>query len=158
MTCPQDRRDLATLDLDRCLPHRPPARLVEQVLAWDEETIVCRGVIPDTAPLAALGQAPMVLALELGAQAVAIHATLSAESSESRARPVGLLVRIRSAVFRAPGLPVGVPLRVLAQRQGKTGRLSIFAVRVATEQEPESVLAEGTVTTYLGADVTAAAR
>ena len=68
--------------IDTLLPHAGRMRLVDRVVSYDEQRIVCESDSHRAAdhPLAAAGTLSIVVGLEYGAQAMAIHGGLLAAS------------------------------------------------------------------------------
>lgn len=129
------------------MPHRAPALLVREIVRWDGEGVVCRGVVPEEHPLAAGGNAPVWLAMEMGAQAGAVLEALSrGGAGEGGERRLGYLVGLRGCTFHVPTLPVGGVLEVGARQIGGAGPLVLFAVEVTGEDG--GVLAAGQVSAY----------
>ncbi|HEV3074187.1 MAG TPA: hypothetical protein VHB47_07205 [Thermoanaerobaculia bacterium] len=127
------------------VPHAPPARLLTEVLAEGAGGILCAGSIPGDHPLAAGGQAPGFLAIELGAQAAA---ALEALARPPGGRPrIGYLVGVRDAQLPAR-LPIGRTLHVTAVTAGAAAALAIYDMQVAEEGAAEP-LAAGTISTFL---------
>jgi predicted hotdog family 3-hydroxylacyl-ACP dehydratase len=127
------------------VPHAPPARLLAEVLAAGAGGILCTGSIPADHPLAAGGEAPGFLAIELGAQAAA---ALGALARQPGGRPrIGYLVGVRDAHLPAR-LPTGRTMRVTAVPAGAAAALSIYDMEVAEEGATEP-LAAGTISTFL---------
>ncbi len=127
------------------IPHAPPARLLTEVLAGGAGGILCAGSIPADHPLAAGGEAPGFLAIELGAQAAA---ALEALARPPGGRPrIGYLVGVRDAHLPAR-LPTGRTLRVTAVPAGAAAALAIYDMQVAEEGATEP-LAAGTISTFL---------
>lgn len=70
--------------IETLLPHAGRMRLVDRVVSYDEQRIVCESDSHRAAdhPLANAGTLPIVAGLEYGAQAMAIHGGLLAASTE----------------------------------------------------------------------------
>jgi predicted hotdog family 3-hydroxylacyl-ACP dehydratase len=127
------------------IPHAPPARLLAEVLAGGAGGILCAGSIPGDHPLAAGGEAPGFLAIELGAQAAA---ALEALARQPGGRPrIGYLVGVRDAHLPAR-LPTGRTLHVTAVPAGAAAALAIYDMQVA-EEGAALPLASGTISTFL---------
>jgi predicted hotdog family 3-hydroxylacyl-ACP dehydratase len=127
------------------VPHAPPARLLTEVLAEGAGAILCAGSIPGDHPLAAGGEAPGFLAIELGAQAAA---ALEALARPPGGRPrIGYLVGVRDAHLPAR-LPIGRTLHVTAVPAGAAAALAIYDMQVAEEGAAEP-LAAGRISTFL---------
>jgi predicted hotdog family 3-hydroxylacyl-ACP dehydratase len=127
------------------VPHAPPARLLTEVLAGGAGGILCAGSIPADHPLAAGGEAPGFLAIELGAQAAAAFEALA--RPPGRRPRIGYLVGVRDAHLPAR-LPTGRTLRVTAVPAGAAAALAIYEMQVAEEGAAEP-LAAGTISTFL---------
>lgn len=127
------------------LPHAPPALLLTEVLAGGAGAILCAGIIPGDHPLAAGGEVPGFLAIELGAQAAA---ALEALARPAGGRPrIGYLVGVRDAHLPAR-LPTGCTLHVTALPAGGAAALAVYDIQVAQEGAAEP-LATGTISTFL---------
>ncbi|MGH6610208.1 MAG: hydroxymyristoyl-ACP dehydratase [Burkholderiaceae bacterium] len=76
------------LPIDSLLPHAGRMRLIDRVVSYDEQRIVCESDSHRAAdhPLAFNGVLPVVCGLEYGAQAMAIHGTLLAGTARDKAR------------------------------------------------------------------------
>jgi predicted hotdog family 3-hydroxylacyl-ACP dehydratase len=127
------------------LPHAPPARLISEVLAAGTGGILCAGSIPACHALAAGGEAPGFLAIELGAQAAAALEALARQPGGSPR--IGYLVGVRDTHLPAR-LPTGRTLHVTAVPAGGAAALAIYEIQVAQEGEAEP-LAAGTISTFL---------
>jgi predicted hotdog family 3-hydroxylacyl-ACP dehydratase len=134
------------IDAGGLLPHQRTARLLTQVLRYDQDSIEAIGVIPAGHPLADRAGAPNFLALELGAQAAAVLEALLRQHSSGEGGPrVGYLVRVRDAMFATGVLPVGSPLSVTATLEGAAPPLAMYKVTVADGDE---ILATALLSTY----------
>ncbi|MBV8202199.1 MAG: hypothetical protein JOZ15_16385, partial [Acidobacteria bacterium] len=141
------------------LPHAPPARLLAAVLAAGSGAtggIVATGIIPADHPLAAGGEAPGFLAIELAAQAAAALEALArrarAAGTEGGRPRVGYLVGVRGAHLAAT-LPADRALRVVAVPVGSAAALSTYQMEVAVQDAGAGPgagpLATGTISTFL---------
>lgn len=126
------------------VPQTGVARLVREVRSCAGDSIVAVGAIGAAHPLAQDGVAPAYLAIELGAQAAAAMAAVTAADAAPQAI-AGRLVRVRDARFATASLPVDVPLEVSAERIGSAPPLGIYRIRVAAGP---SELATATISTY----------
>jgi predicted hotdog family 3-hydroxylacyl-ACP dehydratase len=129
------------------IPHAPPARLLAAVLAAGTGGILCAGSIPADHPLAAGGEAPGFLAIELGAQAAAAFEALARQPGGPPR--IGYLVGVRDAHLPAR-LPTGRTLHVAAIPAGAAAALAIYDIEV-TEEGAAEPLAAGTISTFLAA-------
>jgi predicted hotdog family 3-hydroxylacyl-ACP dehydratase len=127
------------------IPHAPPALLLAEVLAAGTGGILCTGSIPADHPLAAGGEAPGFLAIELGAQAAAAFEALARHLGGPPR--IGYLVGVRDAHLPAR-LPTGHTLHVTAVLTGAAAALAIYDIEVAEEGAAEP-LAAGTISTFL---------
>jgi predicted hotdog family 3-hydroxylacyl-ACP dehydratase len=134
------------------LPHAPPARLLVAVLAAGTGGIVGTGGIPADHPLAAAGEAPGFLAIELAAQAAAALEALARQPGWPEPAGflprLGYLVGVRGAHLPAT-LPTGIALRVTAVPAGGAGALSTYEAEVAVQDAGASRLAAATISTFL---------
>lgn len=105
--------------------------------------------MPAAHPLAAGGRAPSFLGLELGAQAAAALEALDRGAADGDVSPrVGYLVRIRTATFLRPDLPVDTPFVVTAHLDGAAPPLAIY--RISLTVNGLEVL-QATLSTHSGA-------
>jgi predicted hotdog family 3-hydroxylacyl-ACP dehydratase len=133
------------------LPHGPPARWIDEVLARGEGELVCRGRIPAASPFARGGTAPALAGLELAAQAAAVLEALDRAGAGGAAEPRrGYLVRVREAALAAAGIPAGAPLVVRVRRTGGLPPLAVYEVEVHREEGGEGAeICRGTLGTWL---------
>jgi predicted hotdog family 3-hydroxylacyl-ACP dehydratase len=99
------------------IPHKGNMCLLDAVLQWDTENIVCRATShTDTNhPLRAEGSLGVANGIEYAAQAMAVHGALLAGSESAPA--AGYLTSVRDVQWQAPRLDNLAPeLRVQAQR------------------------------------------
>ncbi len=136
--------------LDDLIPHRPPMRLIEEIVGEVDGVFVCRGSIP--AELAIDGLASPMLGIEMGAQAAAVMAALDQQATEGdrKAPAIGYLVSIRAARFETPTLPAGSPLTVSVRPLGGMRPLASYEISVTADGSPESYVS-ATIGTYLTA-------
>lgn len=132
------------VDIGSVLPHRSPALLLTRVVRTDGTFLDGQGCIPPAHPLAENGRAPVVLGVELGAQAAGALEVLRRDAGE---RLEGYLVAIRRARFHVLDLPVDEPLAVTATRTGGAGPLAIADIRVS-DPDGGALLVEASVTTW----------
>src|SRR5947207_14065801 len=100
------------------IPHSGTMCLLDGVLRWDDESIVCITNTHRDAnnPLRRNGQLSAVHALEYGAQAAAIHGGLRARAAGTTAPPCYLAAQ-RDCHFHVARLEdLGSPLQVRARR------------------------------------------
>jgi predicted hotdog family 3-hydroxylacyl-ACP dehydratase len=92
---------MTATDFSELIPHQGGMCLLEQVVHWDEQTIVLRTSTHRSAanPLRSNGRLRALHLCEYGAQAMAVHGALKAQASGTRAPP-GVLVSLRSVSMR----------------------------------------------------------
>jgi len=125
-------RDLESAHL--LLPHSGTARLLTEVVRWDQDSVEAIGQIPAAHPLAGAGRVPCFMGLELGAQAAAaLEAVSRGAATGDRVPRTGYLVRVHEAIFLKPDLPVETPLFVAARLEGAAPPLAIYRISVAVD-------------------------
>ena len=100
------------------IPHCGSMCLLDQVLEWDERSILCTSETHRdlTNPLRRAGRLSSLHAFEYGAQAAAIHGGLRARAAEQIAPPC-YLAGLRDAHLHVTRLDdIAPPLRVRARR------------------------------------------
>jgi predicted hotdog family 3-hydroxylacyl-ACP dehydratase len=101
--------------VDEVLPHRGTMRLVDEIVACDDEAVaVLASVDPQAWYADAQGAMPAWLGIELMAQAIAAHVGLIAMRAGGRARPGVLLGASRYEAHRASFAP-GARMRIEAK-------------------------------------------
>lgn len=143
MNNPISKAEIRTL-----IPHSGTMCLLDQVINWDDESIVCStSTHRDNAnPLRRDGRLSALHALEYGAQAAAIHGGLRARAAGTTA-PACYLAALRDAHLHVDRLDdLAAPLEVRAQRLfGHSGN-TIYQCVISANRIP---LAEGRVTIML---------
>jgi predicted hotdog family 3-hydroxylacyl-ACP dehydratase len=131
------------------LPHRPPMLLVEEVEEATDDGVACLGRVPDDHPYAAGGVAPVVLGIEVCAQAAAVWAGLRARASDPEGAAVaeGYLTTLREVSFAEHELPAGVALRARVTLDSRMGPLAVYRARLERADDGGLVL-EGTLSTF----------
>src|SRR5262249_24913550 len=127
------------------IPHSDLMSLVDEVLQWDDRSIVCgSNTHRDLAnPLRRHGHLSAVHAFEYGAQAAAVHGGLRARAAGATAPP-GYLAALRDGRFHVNRLDfIHLPLRISATRLygERANTVYEFVLSAATV-----VVAEGRVT------------
>ena len=97
------------LEIERLIPHRPPMRLVEEIVRVDEASIETATVVRDTWPTAESQKVRTLVLVELIAQSAAILQGWK-ERHEKEMGEGGLLVGIPSAIPSRPTVPIGTRL------------------------------------------------
>jgi len=136
------------------VPHRPPMLLLDRVLSYDGELVVCELVIEPSSPFAVGGEVPAIVGLEYMAQATAAGAGLSARGKGQPAR-MGFLLGCRNLTIAVDSFRVGDRLTVEARRTWGENDLGSFACQV---RRGDDVLVEGALTVYQGSLPEEAAR
>ena len=128
------------------VPHRPPMLLLDRVLSYDGERVVCEVVLQSRSPFAVDGEVPALVGLEYMAQAIAAGAGLSARG---RGRPgrVGFLLGCRELTIAVDAFQVGDRLTIEARRTWGETDIGSFACKV---RRGADVLVEGALTVYQG--------
>jgi predicted hotdog family 3-hydroxylacyl-ACP dehydratase len=132
------------------IPHQGSMCLLQQVLSWDAQHIVCLSTSHRAAdnPLRAHGRLGAACAIEYAAQAIAVHGALLQPASDDRAA-FGLLASAREVELLVPRLDdIRQDLRVSAQRlhSDAGGALYSFALH-----EHDSLLVRGRASLLLSA-------
>lgn len=120
------------------IPHDGTMCLLEEVADWGEDWIRCRTGChhwPDH-PLAREGRLAPIHALEIGAQAVAVHGGLLATRKGHTGGAVKYLAAIRSMDLAATSLDqFPGDLWAWAQCLGSQGQHGIYQIRVTSGEE-----------------------
>ena len=130
------------------IPHAGLMCLLDSVLKWDDESIVCRSEThrDPTNPLRRDGQLSALHALEYSAQAAAVHGGLRARSAGVTAPP-GYLAALREARLHVMRLnDVASPLRICAHRLFGEGANAVYECRVSAG---DVLLADARITIIL---------
>jgi predicted hotdog family 3-hydroxylacyl-ACP dehydratase len=129
------------------VPHRPPMLLLDRVLAYDGECVICEAVLQPDSPFADKGQVPAVVGIEYMAQTIAAGAGLSARDKGAPSARMGFLLGCRSLTMAVDSFLVGDRLTIEARRSWGENELGSFACKVHRGGE---VLVEGALTVYQG--------
>lgn len=136
MSAARDRAWLAA-----ALPHRGAMNLLDEVVAWDGETLHARarGHGAPRHPLRRDGVLPIVAAVEYAAQAAAAHGVLVDVGGPGGA--AGFLASARGVAFHRERLDdVAAPLDIVVERMAAAAGGVVYGFRVSAGGEP---LAEG---------------
>ncbi|WP_246327388.1 hypothetical protein [Candidatus Competibacter phosphatis] len=115
------------------IPHAGAMCLLEEVTAWDGQSIACvTETHRDPAnPLRRQGRLPAVMAFEYGGQAAAIHGGLRARAAGQTAPP-GYLAALRDARWFVTDLDgIAEPLEVAAQLLLGDQAHCLYAIQVS---------------------------
>jgi predicted hotdog family 3-hydroxylacyl-ACP dehydratase len=129
------------------VPHKPPMLLLDRVLSYDGERVVCELVLEPNSPFSDGAQVPAIVGVEYMAQAIATGAGLSARDKGQPPR-VGFLLGCRSLTLAVDSFRVGDRLTVEARRTWGENDIGSFACKV---WRGDDVLVEGALTVYQGA-------
>lgn len=124
--------------------------LIERVLSFEAERVVCGARPTEACIFAREGAIPGVVLLEYMAQATAAYLAL-ARPHDRGARSRGLLVSARHFALAVPVIACGTELVVSARPTASAGPAAGFECRVDGE---ESHLARAELTVYLASEST----
>ena len=127
------------------IPHRPPMLLLERVLSFEADRVVCSARPTQGSIFARKGAIVAVATLEYMAQATAACLAL-ARPHDPRARGNGLLVAIRHWSLACAEIACDTELRVVALLSATAGPAASFECRV---DAAETTLASAELTVYL---------
>ena len=143
-------------DVADLLPHRGDLLLIDDIFEWSKQSIRCGARFDVGWPYAAPDGVPVPWALELGAQAAAVHAILNlAGRNEREPAPRGYLVGLREVELNVPLLPLDRELDVVARLTGRVRALSVYETEVVQplesgeQSEQSRTLATATLSAYL---------
>ena len=109
------------------IPHQGGMCLLDRVLEWDAQRIVCEAVSHADAenPLRDAGRLGAAIGVEFAAQAMAVHGALLAQSAAAPAK--GYLASVRGLSLHVDRLDDQQgPLRVTVERQSGDARLILY--------------------------------
>ena len=139
---------IAKAEIRTLIPHAGLMCLLDSVLKWDDESIVCASETHrDPAnPLRRDGRLSALHAFEYGAQAAAVHGGLRARSAGVATLPY-YLAALRDAHLQVIRLDdIDSPLEVRAQRLFEDGGNAIYECHIAAGN---ALLADGRITVML---------
>lgn len=122
-------------DIERVLPHRGTMRLIDRLVAWDDDSVAVEVRVPEEGPFSHGEGVPAWVGVEYMAQAIAAWAGCRARAS-GREPSIGFLLGTRRYDSRATWFPAGALLRVEATREllGDNG-LGMFRCRILGDGE-----------------------
>lgn len=118
------------------LPHGTTMCLIDQVQSWDRHRIICitQTHRDDAHPLRNKQGLPMIALLEYGAQAMAVHACLLAQSQDTKMRE-GYLAALRDVQLADGWLSdVIEPLRIEAVQVFQDGGNMVYTLSVTAHK------------------------
>jgi predicted hotdog family 3-hydroxylacyl-ACP dehydratase len=136
------------------VPHRPPMLLLDRVLSYDGERVVCETVLGPDSPFAEQGEVPAVVGIEYMAQTIAAHAGLEARA---RGEPpaIGFLLGTRAYSTSVDTFPNGSKLTVTVEPEIVDGGFAAFKCAIAIDDVAiddvaalDRIVATAVVTTY----------
>lgn len=143
----QDEASVRPLPVEQLLPHRPPMRLLERLVAIAPRGLRATARVPAGCGLVHAGRAHGSVAIEAAAQAAAAwEAALRAGGAGGAEPRVGYLVAIREVEFGTAEIPVDCPFDVAVHLRDAELPLSRYDFEAAREGR---VLARGQIATML---------
>ncbi|MEJ2456470.1 MAG: phosphotransferase [Candidatus Thiodiazotropha sp.] len=133
---------ITTEALCELMPHAGSMCLIQELVSWDKEQIVCRtrSHLSAQNPLRSGGRLNAIHAIEYGAQAIGLHGGLLAKQSGENPGS-GLLVGLRQIRLHRTRLDDTTdPLLIHARRLLADSRNLLYAFAIHLNQEP---VAEG---------------
>lgn len=97
------------------LPHRPPMLLIDEIVAFADDRVVCRTKLAPDCVFAVEGRVHASAMIELVAQACAIYSGLRSARDGEPMR-LGLLMGCREITFAVESFAIGEQLTVAATR------------------------------------------
>jgi predicted hotdog family 3-hydroxylacyl-ACP dehydratase len=148
---------LSKADIAARIPHSGSMCLLDRVLSWNNETIICEANNhrDQDHPLARDGMLDTMVAIEYAAQAMAVHGALIAENTasitQSDGPKMGYLASVRDVMCAIPFLhELITPLRIEATRlMGEETRV-LYEFKVSSG---EQLCAEGRAAVVLDAGI-----
>ena len=151
---------LSRKEISERIPHAGRMVLLDEVVEWDDEHIVCRsGTHQDRGnPLYLAGQLSSVCAIEYAAQAMAVHGSLLAHRDDAASRPrAGFLASVRNVRMEVVRLDdvhgaltieamrdSGDDARVLYNFEVRSGERVLVSGRAAVVLDAEGLTADPT--------------
>ncbi|HJL19001.1 MAG TPA: hypothetical protein RMH99_25285 [Sandaracinaceae bacterium LLY-WYZ-13_1] len=132
--------------IDVLIPHRPPMRLVDEVVAHEGLTVVCRTTIREDMPFVRDGAVPSLLALELFAQSACCLVSLLAPPGTAGLQS-GALLGSRAVRFFTDELRAGDVLEIRCEEKMAIGPTAQIQCEMRRDGEP---VAEGSINVMAG--------
>jgi predicted hotdog family 3-hydroxylacyl-ACP dehydratase len=126
------------------IPHEPPSMLIDEVLASDQDTIVCSALVAPGNPYASAGKIRSVVCLEYMAQAIAAFS--GTRAGGGRKPRIGYLIAATQLALLADALYEGDSLRIEARRVWGDTALGKFNCSVSRAGE---LLASASLSVYM---------
>lgn len=129
------------------LPHQPPMRLLDAVLAQRGDALECLACIPRQCALVEAGTAPALAAIEAAAQAAAAWEALQRRARGEASVPrVGYLVAMRDVEFFSARIAADQAFRVAVALESAAPPLTHYRFEAVLDGAP---LARGSIATFL---------
>lgn len=128
------RMEFMDIDIETLIPHRERMRLIDRVVAVDDEKAVTAATVTDDWPLYREGSVDILVTIELVAQTAALLEGWKRLKS-NRGGATGWLVGIKKADFRHPRLPVPMTLITEAARSYALEGYAVFTGTVSSGSE-----------------------
>jgi predicted hotdog family 3-hydroxylacyl-ACP dehydratase len=119
------------IDIEALIPHRDQMRLLEGVIAVDDEKAVTVATVTEAWPLYREGSVDILVTIELVAQTAALLEGYK-RSKSKRGGATGWLVGIKKADFRVPRLSVPTTLVTEAARSYALEGYAVFTGTVSS--------------------------
>ena len=137
--------------LSELLPHGPPMRLIDRVIARTPDGIVCDATVSASGVFTESGEVPAAICLEYIAQACAAFVGLDARARAEPVRP-GYLLACRSLDLSVDTLRVGDRVEVRVTRTSSAAAASSFSGEVVRRG---TTIARGKVSVVLDGEAEA---
>jgi predicted hotdog family 3-hydroxylacyl-ACP dehydratase len=135
-------------DVQSLIPHSGPSCLLDAVLSVGQSGAVCRASLPADHPYMTDTGVHPLLAIELFAQAAAVHRALADEGASEV--PAGGRLAAAQVKVHVRRLDAGTRLLVLVEPDASLGGLVRFAGKLLTDGEEKRLVAVGTVSIVVG--------
>jgi len=122
------------IDIETLIPHRDRMRLLDQVVAVDDEKAVTSATVTEDWPLYHEGSVDILVTIELVAQTAALLEGWKRLKSK-RGGATGWLVGIKKADFRCPRLSVPTTLTTEAVKSYALEGYAVFTGTVSSGSE-----------------------
>jgi predicted hotdog family 3-hydroxylacyl-ACP dehydratase len=129
-----NQMEFMDIDIETLIPHRDRMRLIDRVVAVDDEKAVTAATVTDDWPLYRDGSVDILVTIELVAQTAALLEGWKRLKS-NRGGATGWLVGIKKADFRRPRLPVATTLITEAARSYALEGYAVFTGTVSNGSE-----------------------
>jgi len=140
--------------IETLLPHAGRMRLIDRIVSYDEQTIVCESGSHRASdhPLAEAGVLSVICGLEYGAQAMAIHGALLASSGAQVGSPRhGYLVAASDLQWNVDRLDrCAAPLVVRAVSEFRSANQVVYRFEITASSMP---VLQGRASVLLGAPI-----